>query len=127
MAKKYTLDSDDEAMYLEMLQDMNFDTAMDIYQNIKSELAGTYLSNTARLKPFSELSYRNLRYLILNCERCGAELRVKALATFVYRATLPKRFNVLVSNTRLMELLHKNMYDSMNKIYEWSNVKYNGN
>lgn len=126
MAKQaFFKDPEDELMYLEMLDDMDFDTAMDIYHTIENDsINDTHLSGKARNKPFSELSYKNLRYLILGCKYCGAELRVKALATFIYRASLPTRLNALVTNNHLMKMLHGNMQSALPQIYEWSGVKY---
>lgn len=127
MPKDYFVDSDDESMYLEMFQDMDFEEAENIYTEISTELPGTFLSNTARKKPFSELTYKNLRYLILGCERCGAEMRVKALATFIYRASLSTRLNALVDNGKLSEILFKNIEQAMPTLYKWSNVTQNHN
>ena len=124
MAKDYFIDSDDEAMYLEMLEGMDFDTAMDTYTTIKDEVLNKYLSGSARGKTFAQLTYKNLRYLILGCENCSAEARVKALATFIYRASMPTRLNALVSNDHLMRMLHANLEKAMPQIYKWANVEY---
>lgn len=124
MSKDYYIDSADEAMYLEMLEDMDFETAETIYHEVHDTLPGAYLSNIARQKTFEELTYKNLRYLILGCERCGAELRVKALATFIFRASLSTRLNPLVNNGKLSEMLFKNLEDNIETVYGWSRVKY---
>ena len=127
MPKDYFVDSDDEAMYLDIFEEMSFEEAENIYTEISNDLPGPYLSNTARKKPFSELTYKNLRYLILGCERCGAELRVKALATFIYRASLSTRLSPLVDNGKLSEMLFKNIENSIDMIYGWSKVPHNSN
>lgn len=124
MAKEYFKDIEDEQMYLEMLEEIDFDTAMDIYTDVKDEAITSYLSSRSRGRTFEELTYKNLRYLILGCENCKAEMRVKALATFIYRASLPIRLNALVSNQKLLDMLHKNMEESMPKIYTMSGLKY---
>jgi len=125
MPKDYFIDSDDEAMYLEMLEDMDFETAENIYTDIQNEeVTSRSLASKTRGKTFKDLTYRNLRYIILGCKYCGAELRVKALATFIYRASLPTRLNALVSNEHLQRLLFDNMQKAMPTIYEWSKVKY---
>lgn len=123
---KYFIDSEDEEMYLDMLEDMGLEEAENIYTEIKSETAGTHLSNNARKLPFEEMSYKNLRYLIIGCERAGAELRVKALATFIYRANLTTRLAPLVANKRLVEMMHKSLTRNIETIYEWSHVEYKG-
>ena len=120
----YFVDSEDEEMYLDMLQDMDKEEAENLYIETKHEKAGTHLSNTARLLTFEEMSYKNLRYLIIGCERAGAELRVKALAAFIYRASLPTRLAPLVTNARLAEMMHKSLEKHIKTIYKWSNVKY---
>lgn len=122
----YFKDKEDELMYLEMFEDMDAETAEDIYHNIQHEVLNKYLSGSARKKTFGQLTYKNLRYLILGCELCSAEVRVKALATFIYRASLDIPLNPLVSNERLMAMLHDNLEKSMGSIYKWSGVEYQG-
>ena len=126
MAKKdFFKDPEDQLIYLEMLEEMDFDTAMDVYKEIENEtINDTHLSGKARNKPFAELTYKNLRYLILGCKHCDADLRAKALATFIYRASLPKRLNALVSNNHLMKLLHDNLTKALPQLYEWGGLKY---
>ena len=124
MVKEYFKDTEDEEMYLNMLEEIDADTAMDIYMEIKDEEITSYLSSRSRGRTFEELTYKNLRYLILGCENCKAEMRVKALAAFIFRASLPKRLNALVSNQKLLNMLHKNMEESMPKIYTMSGLKY---
>ena len=125
MPKEYFIDSEDEAMYLEMLEELDTVSAIKLYNKIKGDKADTHLSNKARLKTFEEMSYKNLRYLLLGCERCGAELRLKAYATFIARASTDVALNPLVDNSRLKEILHRNLEDNIEKIYSWSKVKYN--
>ena len=126
MPKDYFIDSDDEAMYLEMLEELNFESALEIYQTIKDEvLNDTHLSGKARNKSYNEFTYKNLRYLILGCKYCGAEIRVKALATFIYKASLPTRMNALVPNDHLMKILYDNLNTKLEEIYKWSKVSYN--
>lgn len=129
MAQKqldYFIDTEDEEMYLEMMHNMSFEEAENIYTESKDDLAGTHLSNTARKLTFEFMSYKNLRYLIIGCERAGAELRVKALATFLYRASLTTRLAPLVSNERLHKMLETSLKRNMETIYEWSKVEYKG-
>ena len=118
----YWLDKEDEIMYLEMMKDMSLETATTIYNVSKNEKAGTHLSNKARKLKFSELSYKNLRYLIIGCERAGAELRVKALATFIYRANLLIPLAPLVPNKTLMEMMNRSLKKHIKTIYNWSGL-----
>jgi len=127
MPKEYFIDSEDEAMYLEMLENMDSVTAHALYHKIKDDTVGTHLSATARNKCFAEFTYKNLRYLILGCKYCGAEIRVKALATFIYKASLDTPMNALVDNTHLKKLLFDNLHTTIETIYSWSKVKYNEN
>lgn len=127
MAKKdYFKDTEDELIYLDMLEEMNFKTASEIYTEIEHEILNKYLSGAARDKDFSELTYKNLRYLILGCENCTAETRAKALATFIYRAQQPERLSPLVTNEHLMKMLHQNLEQSIEQLYKWSGVEYKG-
>lgn len=121
---KYFVDSDDEEMYLDMLEGMTLEEAENLFVETKDEKAGTHLSNKARLLTFEEMSYKNLRYLIIGCERAGAELRVKALAAFLFRASLATRLAPLVSNERLVGMLNKSLERHMPQIFAWSNVPY---
>lgn len=123
---KYFVDTEDEAMYLEMLESMDMEEAENVFMECKDDKAGTHLSNQARKKTFEEMTYKNLRYLIIGCERAGAEIRVKALAAFMYRASTEERLAKLVSNKRLLEMMHRSLKDNIIQIYEWSNVKYKG-
>ena len=110
MAKKdYFIDSEDEAMYLDMLEEMDSLTANTLYHKIKNDTVGTHLSVTARNKTFEEFSYKNLRYLILGCKYCGAEIRVKALATFIFKTSLNTPMNALVDNAHLKKILFDNL------------------
>lgn len=122
----YFIDSEDEEMYLAMLESMNYEEAENIFTTCKDDLAGTHLSNKARKLSFEHMSYKNLRYLIIGCERAGAELRVKALASFIYRAQSTTRLAPLVSNTRLMEMMHISLQRNLETIYNWSKVSYEG-
>ncbi len=122
----YFVDTEDEEMYLEMLDTMDSEEAENIYLDTRHEKAGTHLSNKARGSTFEEMSYKNLRYLIIGCERAGAELRVKALAAFVHRAGLSTRLAPLVPNKRLIEMMHKSLERNIETIYKWSNVEYRG-
>ena len=126
MAKQeFFKDPEDQRIYLEMLEDMDFDTAMDIYKEIEDEtINDTHLSGKARNKPFSELTYKNLRYLVLGCKHCDADLRAKALATFIYRASLPPRFNALMPNAHLLKMLRQNLKQTLPQLYEWVGLKY---
>lgn len=123
---KYFVDSEDEEMYLDMLTEMDVEEAENIYLEIKDDKAGTHLSNNARTLTFEQMTYKNLRYLVVGCERAGAELRVKALAAFVYRASLSTRLAPLVPNKRLIEMMHTSLGRNIETIYGWSNVKYKG-
>lgn len=123
---KYFIDTEDEEMYLDMLESMGQDEADEIFAECKDDKAGTHLSNQARKKTFETMTYKNLRYLIIGCERAGAEIRVKALATFIHRANTEERLAPLVSNQRLIEMMHKSLQRNMEQIYKWSNVKYGG-
>ena len=123
----YWLDKEDEIMYLEMMKDMSLETATTIYNVSKNEKAGTHLSNKARKLKFSELSYKNLRYLIIGCERAGAELRVKALAAFIYRANLLIPLAPLVPNKTLMKMMNKSLTKHIKTIYNWSGINLKEN
>ena len=123
---KYFIDSEDEEMYLDMLEDMGIEEAENIYTETKDHTAGTHLSNNARKSTFENMTYKNLRYLVIGCERAGAELRVKALAAFIYRANLTTRLAPLVANVRLIEMMHKSLERNIETIYKWSQVKYKG-
>ena len=124
----YFIDTDDEAMYLDMIPVILADReeAENIFTECKDETSGTHLSNNARKLNFNEMSYKNLRYLILGCVRAGAELRVKALAAFTHRVHSTERLNKLVSNKRLLEMMQKSLKKEMEQIYKWSNVPYEG-
>lgn len=125
MAKKeYFIDTEDEAMWLDMLESMDSLTANTIYHKIKDETVGTHLAPPARNKTFSEFTYKNLRYLIIGCQYCGAEIRVKALATFIFKASLPSPMNALVNNAHLKKLLFDTIQRELPKIYSWSGLKY---
>ena len=122
---KYYIDAEDELLYLQMLEDMDYLTASSIFARIKEETpATTNVTASARNTPFEELPYRVLRYIILGCKQCGAELRVKALATFIFRAGLPKPLNALVDNDHLKKALFINLQHKLPEIYKWSNCKY---
>ena len=109
MAEKltYYIDNELESTYLDMLPIILNDKeeAENIYTTIADDLPGTLLSNNARKKSFKNLTLANLRYLILGCERAGAEIRVKALATFIYRANTEERLNKLITNKKLIEMM----------------------
>jgi hypothetical protein len=121
----YYTDTEDEAIFLAMLEDMDYPTAENIYTKIREEAPSTTsVSNEARNKPFKDLTYRNLRYIILGCKNCGAELRVKALATFIVRASTDEQLNVLVSNDHLKKILFNNLQQQITEIYKWSGLKY---
>ena len=126
MSKKtdYYVDAEDEQMWLDMLEDMDSLTANTMYHKIKDDTVGTHLANPARNKPFSEFTYKNLRYLILGCKYCGAEIRVKALATFIYKASLGVPMNALVDNAHLKKILFNNLQQKLPEIYKWSGIKY---
>ena len=99
-------------------------TANTMYHKIKDDTVGTNLAPPARDKTFEQFTYKNLRYLILGCKHCGAEIRVKALATFIFKASLPKPMNALVDNAHLKKLLFDNLSQKLEDIYTWSGVKY---
>jgi len=122
---EYFIDAEDELMYLEMLETMDSLTANQIYHKVKDEKVGTNLAPPARNKTFSEFTYKNLRYLILGCRHCGAEIRAKALATFIFKASLDTPMNALVSNDHLKKLLFDNLNQKLPEVYSWSNVEYN--
>jgi len=122
--QEYFIDSDDELMYLEMLENMDTLIANTMYHSIKTDTVGTHLAEPARNKTFEEFTYKNLRYLILGCKYCGAEIRVKALATFIYRASLDIPMNALVDNSHLKKILFDNLNKKLPEIYKWSNVEY---
>ena len=125
MAKPdYFIDCDDEEMWLEMLENMDTTTANTLYHKIKDESVGTHLSASARNKTFSEFTYKNLRYLILGCKYCGAEIKVKALATFIFKASLDIPMNALVDNAHLKKILFNNLQQKLPVIYEWSGLDY---
>lgn len=125
MAKPdYFIDSDDEEMWLEILENMDTTTANTLYHKIKDESVGTHLSASARNKTFSEFTYKNLRYLILGCKYCGAEIKVKALATFIFKASLDIPMNALVDNAHLKKILFNNLQQKLPVIYEWSGLDY---
>ena len=125
MAKPdYFIDCDDEEMWLEMLENMDTTTANTLYHKIKDESVGTHLSASARSKTFSEFTYKNLRYLILGCKYCGAEIKVKALATFIFKASLDIPMNALVDNAHLKKILFNNLQQKLPVIYEWSGLDY---
>jgi len=118
----YWIDSEDEQMYLDILFSMDFEEAENIYNEIKEEKAGTHLSNNARKLSFENMTYKNLRYLIMGCARAGAELRVKALAAFLYRVSLPTRLSPLVSNKDLLSSMRRSLKKNTDKINEWSGI-----
>jgi len=118
----YFIDTDDEKMYLDIFNNMSLETAKTIYNISKNEKAGTHLSNKARTLTFEKMSYKNLRYLIIGCERAGAELRVKALATFIYRANLSAPLAPLISNDKLIEMMNKSLKKYIETIYKWSGL-----
>ena len=121
----YFNDTEDEAVFLAMLEDMDYVTARSIYTKIQDECPSTTsINNAARNKPFKDLTYRNLRYIILGCKNCGAELRVKALATFIARASQPISMNALVDNDHLKKMLFTNLSQKLTEIYKWSGLKY---
>ena len=121
---KYFIDSDDEEMYLDMLEDMDYETAENLYMDTKDETSGTNLSNAARKLTFEQMTYKNLRYLIVGCERAGAEMRVKAMAAFIFRAGLPVRLAPLVANDVLLKMMRKSLKKDIHKVYAWSNLEY---
>ena len=112
-------------MYLEMLEDMDLAQAMAIYDKIKDVKPEKGISGKARTLTFKELTYRNLRYLILGCEWCPAELRVKALATFIARSYHTTEFSPLVSNTDLRKRLHDSIQKELVSLYKYSGIDYN--
>ena len=127
MSKKtdYYVDAEDEQMWLDMLEDMDSLTANTMYHKIKDEILDSRsLASKTRGKTFGELTYKNLRYIIIGCRYCGAEMRVKALATFVFKASLQEPMNVLVDNSHLKKLLFDKLEREMPQLYEWSGLEY---
>lgn len=121
---EFFIDKEDELMYLEMLEDMDLSGAMQIYDKIKDTKPDKNVSGSARDKVFGNLTYRNLRYLILGCEWCPAELRVKTLATFIARSYQDTSFSPLVSNADLRKRLHDSIQKEIVKLYKWSGIDY---
>ena len=124
MAKDYFIDSEDEIMYLEMLENMDTLKANELYHKIKDDTVGTNLAPPARNKTFAQFTYKNLRYLILGCKFCGAEIRVKALATFMFKASLDEPMAPMVDNTHLKKLVFDNLHHKLPEIYKWSGLEY---
>ena len=120
----YFIDSEDGLMYLEMLEDLDSLTANTMYHKIKHETVGTNLAPPARNKSYAEFTYKNLRYLILGCKHCGAEIRLKALATFIYKTSLDIPMNALVDNKHLKKILFDNLQQKLPEIYKWSDLEY---
>lgn len=121
---KYFIDEDDELMYLEMLEDMDSLTANTLYHKIKHDKVVGNMSKTASSKTFEDYTYKNLRYIILGCKQCSAEDRVKALATFIFKASLNTAMNALVSNAHLKKILFDNLHQKMPDIYSWYGLDY---
>ena len=121
---KYFIDSEDELMYLEMLEEMDSLTANTLYHKIKDDKVTGNMSTTAGKKTFETYTYKNLRYIILGCKQCSAEDRVKALATFIFKASLNVPMNALVSNDHLKKILFDNLHQKLPELYAWSNVEY---
>lgn len=124
MPVKYFIDSEDELMYLEMLENMDSLTANTMYHKIKDDKVRGNMSKTASGKTFETYTYKNLRYIILGCKQCSAEDRVKALATFVFKASLGVPMNALVDNKHLKKILFDNLQQKLPQLYEWSGLKY---
>ncbi len=124
MSKDYFIDSDDEAMYLEMLEDMSTTTANAMYHKIKGHKVKGNMSATAGAKTFETYTYKNLRYIIIGCKQCSAEDRVKALATFIYKASLDIPMSALVDNSHLKKILFDNLQHALPDLYKYSKVEY---
>lgn len=121
----YFIDTEDEQMWLDMLEDMDTLTANSIYHKIKQEVTDSRsLASKTRGKTFEQLTYKNLRYILIGCKYCGAEMRVKALATFMFKASLPEPMNPLVDNSHLKKVLFDNLHNKMEDIYKWSGLEY---
>lgn len=120
----YFKDKEDELIYLEMLEDMDMVQAKNIYQNIKDTTPDKNVSGSVRNTNYKNLTYRNLRYLILGCEWCSAELRVKALATFIARSYTSDRFSALVTNEDLRRRLHDSIQTKLITLYKYSGIDY---
>ena len=121
----FFIDKEDELMYLEMLEDMDLTQAMQIYNDIKDTTPDKKVASHAGKKKFSELTYRNLRYIILGCKWCPAELRGKALATFIARSYQDQPFSPLVPNTDLRKRLHDSIQANLISIYANSGIDFN--
>ena len=120
----YFIDKDDELMYLEMMEDLDTTTAIEMYNKIKGDKVRGNLSKTAASKTFDEYTYKNLRYIILGCKQCSAEDRLKALATFIFKTSLPIPMNPLVSNDHLKKILFDNLNNKISEIYKWYGLEY---
>lgn len=121
---EYFIDKEDELMYLEMLEDMDMPTAKEMYSKIKQTKPNKCVSGKAIKLTFEELTYRNLRYLILGCQWASAEIRVKALAAFISRSYSAEDLSPLVSNEDLRRRLHDSMLKALPELYRHSGIDY---